>query len=171
MFTPIIIDVEASGFGKGSYPIEIGFITSEQVLGCSLIKPEDSWTNWDTSAEQVHGISRTLLAQKGKSIQEIAHWLNGLFHGETIYSDAWMNDMCWLGRLFEDAEVLQRFKLESLLSLLTEFEREAWAAEYQSVLAETKIIRHRASNDAKLIQMTYKRIKQKGLQKSSNTKR
>lgn len=160
MFTPIIIDIEASGFGKGSYPIEVGFITSTQQVGCTLIKPLESWTSWNIEAEKVHGIARSVLIKRGKPIVEVALWLNESFHGETIYSDAWLNDMCWLGRLFDEADVLQSFKLESLLSLLTEDEREKWAENYQEVLSETKLIRHRASTDAKLIQETYLRVKQ-----------
>lgn len=160
LFTPTIIDVEASGFGRGSYPIEVGFITSSNQVGCTLIKPEDSWSSWSTDAEKVHGIDRRILFEKGKPIVEVALWLNENLQGETIYSDAWMNDMCWLGRLFDEAEVAQAFKLESLLSLLTEHEREHWAETYQLILLETKLIRHRASTDAKLIQETFLRIKQ-----------
>lgn len=160
MFIPTIIDLEASGFGKGSYPIEVGFITSENELGCCLIKPVTSWVNWDKSAEKIHGIDRSILEQKGKQIDEVALWLNDTFKGQTIYTDAWMNDMCWLGLLYEEADISQNFKIESLLSLLTEEEREIWTTTYQSVLAQSKLIRHRASNDAKLIQKTYLKIKQ-----------
>tara|TARA_R110001592_G_C13159388_1_gene748791 strand:- start:1221 stop:1739 length:519 start_codon:yes stop_codon:yes gene_type:complete len=163
LFTPTIIDIEASGFGRGSYPIEVGFITSKQQLACTLIKPVENWSSWNVDAEKVHGIDRSILFIRGKPIVEVAHWLNMNLQGETIYSDAWMNDMCWLGRLFDEAEVVQTFKLESLLSLLTEDEREQWAENYQQVLSETKLIRHRASTDAKLIQETYLRIKQTAL--------
>ena len=99
MFIPTIIDIEASGFGKGSYPIEVGFITYDQQVGCTLIKPDENWSSWNTDAEKVHGIDRTILLEKGKPIVEVALWLNENLHGETLYSDAWLNDMCWLGRL------------------------------------------------------------------------
>ena len=71
-------------------------------------------------------------------------------------------------RLFEEAEVTQAVKLESLLSLLTEDEREQWAEMYQLVLSETKLIRHRASTDAKLIQETYIKLKQSAMVKNQN---
>jgi len=161
MVIPTIIDVEASGFGKGSYPIEVGFITADKQLRCSLIKPEPSWVSWCPEAEKIHGINRHILLTKGKPIRDIARWLNSCLEGQTVYSDAWLNDMCWLGRLFEEAEINQSFRLESLLSLLDEADRESWAAVYQSVLTETKLIRHRASTDAKLIQETYLKIKKK----------
>tara|TARA_R110001592_G_scaffold1911_1_gene11851 strand:- start:29282 stop:29806 length:525 start_codon:yes stop_codon:yes gene_type:complete len=168
LFTPIIIDIEASGFGRGSYPIEVGFITSDQQVACTLVKPEENWSAWNSEAEKVHGIDRSILLEKGKPIIEVALWLNEHLQGKIIYSDAWLNDMCWLGRLFEEAEVTQAFKLESLLSLLTEDEREQWAEMYQLVLSETKLIRHRASTDAKLIQETYIKLKQSAMVKNQN---
>ena len=159
MFIPTIIDIEASGFGKGSYPIEVGFITASQQISCSLIKPVESWSSWNYDAEKVHGINRELLMAKGKSIHEIARWLNELFKGQVIYSDAWMNDMCWLGCLYEEAEISQLFKLESILTLLSDEERESWSDTHEIIIGERNLIRHRASTDAKIIQETYLRIK------------
>ena len=137
MFIPTIIDVEASGFGKGSYPIEVGFITSNQQISCSLIKPIEAWSSWNNDVEKVHGIKRELLMTKGKSIHEIATWLNESFNGEVVYSDAWMNDMCWLGCLYDEAEIAQTFKLESILKLLSDDEREAWSQTHQIIINET----------------------------------
>lgn len=159
MFIPTIIDLEASGFGKGSYPIEVGFITANQDIACSLIQPAPSWTDWNTDAENIHGINRELIIAKGKTIYEIAIWLNNIFKDSVIYSDAWMNDMCWLGRLYDEAEISQMFKLESILTLLTDDEREAWSQTHQLVIKESQLIRHRASTDAKIIQETYIRLK------------
>jgi hypothetical protein len=44
---PAVLDVEASGFGAGSYPIEIGYIASDGTSYCTLIRPAPSWTHWD----------------------------------------------------------------------------------------------------------------------------
>lgn len=159
MFIPAVLDIEASGFGRGSYPIEVGYVNSDQVSGCSLIKPLESWTSWCQDAYKIHGIERDILFKAGKPVKEVALWLNEMLGGMTVYSDAWMNDMCWLGRLFDEAEVCQRFKLESILDLLTEDERDRWAAVYQFILEQTKLTRHRASNDARLIQQTFLAIK------------
>lgn len=163
LFIPTIIDVEASGFGRGSYPIEVGYITASNELGCRLIKPEENWLKWFPEAEVIHGIKREVLIQHGKPIKEVAIWLNEKLHGQVIYSDAWMNDMCWLGRLYDEADVTQCFRLESLLSLLSEPERDAWASTYELVISQSELVRHRASSDAKLIQETYIRIKNKNL--------
>ena len=66
------IDIEASGFGAGSYPIEVGFILPDGSSYCSLIIPEDDWKHWDSAAEKVHGITRELLFQHGRSSTEVA---------------------------------------------------------------------------------------------------
>ena len=66
MTLPVIIDIEASGFGRGSYPIEIGYYQPDGQSFCSLIRPDPAWTHWDDSAEQVHGIARPLLDIDGQ---------------------------------------------------------------------------------------------------------
>jgi hypothetical protein len=47
---PAIIDLEASGFGKGSYPIEVGFVLPEGAMYCTLIQPAPHWRHWDDKA-------------------------------------------------------------------------------------------------------------------------
>jgi len=158
-FKPCVIDIEASGFGRGSYPIEVGFVTQNQALGCCLIKPIDSWLHWDVEAERLHGIKRLLLIEKGKSLVWVAQWLNENLKGQTIYSDAWANDMSWIGKLFDEAEITQAFKIESILDLLNEEEKEQWTPLYHQILVESNGERHRASTDAVNIQQTYLRLK------------
>ena len=158
-FKPCVIDLEASGFGRGSYPIEVGFVTSNQALGCCLIKPIDQWTHWNEDAEALHGIGRSLLSEKGKEVLWVAQWLNENLRGITVYSDAWANDMCWMGKLFDEAEIPQAFRMESILNLLSEEEKECWTPLYHQVISETCTKRHRASTDAMNIQQTYIRLK------------
>ena len=43
---PLIIDVEASGFGPLSYPIEVGLALSAGEKYCSLILPAADWTHY-----------------------------------------------------------------------------------------------------------------------------
>ena len=42
---PAAVDVEASGFGAGSHPIEIGYVPTDGSSYCTLIRPEPSWTH------------------------------------------------------------------------------------------------------------------------------
>ena len=59
--TPIFVDVEASGFGSLSYPIEIGIALPDGNRYCTLIAPAPSWVHWDPKAEALHGLSRERL--------------------------------------------------------------------------------------------------------------
>ena len=76
MKRPTIIDIEASGFGKGSYPIEIGYANEHGQTWCSLITPDEDCVHWDAKAEQLHQISREILLQHGKPATMIAKHLN-----------------------------------------------------------------------------------------------
>ncbi len=154
---PFIIDVEASGFGIDSYPIEVGIVLEQDVKFCTLITPVDEWKHWDKSAEQIHGITRDCLFQYGKSVQKVALELNGLLKNKTIYSDGWVVDKPWLITLFQYAQVDMEFYVSPLEMLLSEQQMLIWDKTKQEVIEEEKLIRHRASSDAWVIQATFNR--------------
>lgn len=154
---PVIIDVEASGFGVGSYPIEIGVVLSDRTTHCYLIKPEPEWVHWDVKAESLHGISRELLMEKGLPIREVAECLNRILLGQTVYSDAWSYDSSWIGKLYDEAELMQGFKVEALRRILSEQQLSAWEPTRARVVEELALQRHRASSDAMLIQTVFER--------------
>ncbi|WP_374338875.1 hypothetical protein [Methyloversatilis sp.] len=155
---PVFLDVEASGFGGGSYPIEVGCVLDDLSTHCFLIRPMQGWTHWDRSAESVHGISRALLEERGRDAREVAHQLNDLLAGRTVYTDAWGQDMSWLGLLYEETGVLQRFRLNSLRELLDEVQAARWHEAKASIQASLQLVRHRASTDARLLQATFARV-------------
>ena len=159
---PPIIDLEASGFGRGSYPIEIGYALEDRVVHSCLVKPVLEWQHWSEEAEQIHGISRHLLQREGSSPREVALRLNDALRGKTLYSDAWSFDTSWLGRLFNEAELIQRFRLETINRLLTQEQMEAWHDTKKSLWSEMGIDRHRAANDVRVLQETYLRVTGKG---------
>ena len=152
---PIIIDVEASGLGRGSYPIEVGIANGSGETHCMLIKPLAEWQHWDHSAELMHGITRDILASYGHPVAEVARKLNALLGGETVYSDAWGNDSSWISQLFDAAEMSQHFRVQSLRDLLSEIQIESWHETKQHIVEENGMSRHRASADALLLQQTY----------------
>jgi hypothetical protein len=154
---PAVIDVEASGFGAGSYPIEVGMVLANGRSHCYLIRPAPTWTHWDPEAEAVHGIRRDILESRGAAVAEVARTLNQILRGQTVYSDAWGHDRSWLARLFEEAEVSQHFRLESLRSLLTDSQLERWQGTRERVIREVGQMRHRASVDALIVQQTFLR--------------
>lgn len=155
---PIIIDIEASGFGKGSYPIEVGLVLPDGTPHCFLISPDRNWTAWDPEAEELHGITRNTLTSYGRPIVDIAWRLNELLRGKTVYSDAWSYDMSWMGKLYDAAHMHQSFRIASLQELIDEEQMSAWAQTRDRVVSDLALRRHRASGDARILQETWRRL-------------
>lgn len=152
---PIIIDIEASGFGSHSYPIEIGVVKANGERYCALIKPEPDWVHWCESAQRIHGINRELLMVRGKNPTQVCHELNGFIQDDTAYSDAWTHDSPWLNCLFYAARVYPYFHLSPIELIATEEQLMLWDATKKQLGHQLNIQRHRASGDAFLIQQTY----------------
>ncbi len=156
---PAIIDIEASGFGGLSYPIEVGAVLRDGSKYCALIQPQPDWTHWDEGAEKVHRISRDILEEHGKPITEVAARLNEILRDQTAYSDGWVVDKTWLDRLFYAAGMRCEFSLSSLEMILSEPQMDIWHETKDRVLAELGQKRHRASFDALVVQQTYERTR------------
>ena len=154
---PIVIDVEASGFGKGSYPIEVGFSRAQGHAWCSLIRPEQEWVHWDATAAQVHCIERGMLFKSGKNVHSVAEHLNLALAGQTIYTDGWAHDYIWLARLFDAAERVPSFHLADFREIITPAQEALWHATKDQLIKELQLTRHRASNDARILQLTWLR--------------
>lgn len=154
---PIIIDVEASGFGAASYPIEVGVALDDDTKYCSLIVPAPAWDHWDSEAQKVHGIGRDILETHGKSPRQVAASLNELLDGKTLYSDGWVVDKPWLTTLFAEAQLRMSFSVSPLELILSERQMERWHETKDRILAEVTEDRHRASFDAWIVRETYKR--------------
>lgn len=162
---PAILDIEASGFGLGSYPIEIGFVLSDGSTWCSLVHPEPDWQHWDPEAATVHGIQRAQLVSHGRRPTDLCQLLNDRLRGLTVYSDAWAHDYTWLNRLYEAAGTSPRFKLDNLRALLDESDAAQWHEAKRRVALSAGLQRHRASADARLLQQTW--ISLKGLHQAA----
>jgi hypothetical protein len=154
---PAIIDIEASGFGAHSYPIEVGVAFTDGTKYCALILPQQDWTHWDQGAEKVHRISRDILETYGKPINEVAAKLNELLREQTAYSDGWVVDKTWLDRLFYAGGIPCEFSFSSLEMILSEPQMEIWHPTKDVILLELGDKRHRASFDAYVVQQTYER--------------
>jgi hypothetical protein len=155
---PAIMDIEASGFGRHSYPIEVGYVLADGSSFCTLIRPQPHWTHWDPEAERVHQIRRELLLQHGRSVTEVADLLNEQLRGHTLFSDGWAHDYAWLATLFEEAGRHPSFKLDTLHKLLPEQEARAWDEAKREVGESMSLPRHRASTDARVLQLTWLRL-------------
>jgi len=153
---PTVLDIEASGFGAHSYPIEVGFVLPDGGSWCSLIRPEPGWDHWDDAAQTVHGVSRTLLARHGRSASEVAGALNERLGGRIVYCDAWGHDYPWLAKLFDAAGRRPAFRLEHLHRLLDDRDAPRFAQFKQALAAEQGRLRHRASTDARVLQNAWR---------------
>ena len=81
---PIVLDIEASGFGAGSYPIEIGAVLRSGRSVSYLIRPEPEWSHWSLEGEATHGIRREQLEREGLPVRYVAKALNELLKGEVV---------------------------------------------------------------------------------------
>ncbi len=172
MTLPTLLDIEASGFGRGSYPIEIGLARADGSCCAFLVQPLDEWTHWDPKAELLHGISRARLQREGLPIVQVARWLNDeLSEIGVAYSDSWGYDNTWLSLLFHHAGMLPAFRLEALRILLSERQLGAWHRTRETLVKELGIRRHRAGEDARLLQLTYLRTREDGESADTSTSR
>ena len=154
-FIPSVLDIEASGFGSHSYPIEVGVVAADGSRYCRLIKPYQDWEFWDEAAESVHGITRDILLKNGRLGEHVCKELNRLYAHHTLYSDAWVVDYPWLRTLFEHANMEMQFRVSAIEMLLQETQLAQWATTKKHIEAQLQLQRHRASNDAEIIQQTY----------------
>jgi len=159
MQLPPILDIEASGFGRGSYPIEIGCVCADGTLFCGLVRPEPDWLHWDVAAEGLHGISRELLLKHGHAPRWMAEQLNRRLGGLTVYCDGWGLDYPWLSLLYDAAQMQPSFRLDDLRRLLNEDEALLWRRVTEAVRDRQQLTRHRASSDARVLQLALDEIK------------
>lgn len=153
---PTVIDIEASGFGAHSYPIEIGFVLPDGGSWCSLIRPAADWRHWDATAEAVHGLTRAMLERHGRSVGDVAAALNERLRGRVVYCDGWGHDYPWLARLFDAAGRQPAFRLEHMHRLLDDADAPRFAQIKHGLATEQGRLRHRASTDARVLQNAWR---------------
>ncbi|SIS59498.1 hypothetical protein [Neptunomonas antarctica] len=141
----ICIDIEASGMGSRSYPIEIAWKSA--LTGKSdafLINPDTgyNWTDWDPVANDIHGIDRDELVANGISVRDACRRLNRMLEGQAVTSDAYEFDYFWMQRLFESAMMKPAFVMQGIDKIL----EGAQLIQYRLV-AISQVRAHRAMND------------------------
>lgn len=157
MTVPIVIAFEASGFGRGSYPVEVGFSQRHGEGWCSLIRPEHDWNLWDEIAAGLHQIPREILVANGNPVRMVAEQLNAMLDGYTVYTDGWVHDYILMARLFEAAACSPNFRLADLREIISPQQESMWQATKIQVEDELNLERHRASNEARILQLTWLR--------------
>lgn len=162
MNVPAILDIEASGFGHGSYPVEVGYVLEDGGSRCMLVRPAPDWNHWSSAAERLHRIRRADLLEHGLPAAVVADDLNRELGGRTLYTDAWGHDYSWLAMLYDAAGRAPNFRLESLQALLTVSEIARWRRLKEQVALALGLPRHRACADARLLQATFGRLRAGG---------
>ncbi|MDO6711402.1 MULTISPECIES: hypothetical protein [Alteromonadaceae] len=133
----------------------MGVVTYLSQRYCRLIQPEADWHHWTQEAEDLHGISRDVLLQKGTAASQVCEDLNNLLRGQTVYSDGWVVDYPWLIKLFSAGKQHMKFKFSPLENILSEKQMELWHDTQENLVKSMDCRRHRASCDAELVQNVY----------------
>lgn len=151
------IDLEASGLGARSWPVEAGWAFVDGQGGSILIQPHESWLEsaWDAEAAALHGLSLERLRREGTPVREAACALNRALEGATVYSDAPDHDGAWLYRLFAAAGISQRFRIEDLADLLESLPEAGTRALYDKA-GQISPRTHRAAPDARHLLAVYR---------------
>ncbi|WP_240656895.1 exonuclease domain-containing protein [Neptunomonas marina] len=143
--TFICLDIEASGLGPRSYPIEIAWADSgSDEHDTFLINPNEveQWSDWDEKAQSIHNIPRESLVS-GLSVREACSRLNARLAGCTVICDALEFDYFWMRRLFDAARMNPAFKLAGLDAVLRPEQ-----LIYYRIVAKAEVRKHRALDDA-----------------------
>jgi len=100
-----IIDFEASGLGKASYPIEVAWGDGRHPATSFMLNPErmDDWTDWDPRSVEFHHIPREKLIKEGDDPKRISEIMVKELAGKTLYSDEPRYDNMWKDRLLRDS--------------------------------------------------------------------
>ncbi len=96
-----------------------------------------------------------MLKAYGKPVTEVADQLNEMLAGMILYSDGWAVDKPWLTTLFHAAGRPMEFSVSPLEMILTEKQMVVWHETKEKVVSKINLTRHRASNDAWVIQETF----------------
>ncbi len=151
----ILIDIEASSLSDTSYPIEIAWGESTKTIQAILIDPSDvpSWTDWNARAEDLHGISRSQLANEGVSPYVAYKTINNIFSRGMVFSDDPDFDYHWLeafnrlpGCNTSDWKVHDFFELRHILPDLQGVSRHSLSKAIKDVKSLLEN-RHRAAPD------------------------
>lgn len=159
-----LIDIEASGLGLDSYPVEIAILVDNKMFSW-LIAPEKSWQHWDTAAEGLHGISRQILISQGKAARFVADAINEVMVGANglLYSDAAEWDADWIRTLFGAVGAVPEFHILPVSDLLADAEFRHFQRKHEEIASSAKYRRHRAEHDIRIIHEALGTVLQAGM--------
>lgn len=150
------IDLEASGLGATSWPVEVGWAFEKGEAHAMLVRPDAAWlaSAWEASAEKLHRLSRADLERDGSQVREVCAAMNAALADCDVYSDSPDWDGFWLFRLFGAAGMKQAFAIHDYGRLV----RPLAGVREEALLARAARIaprRHRAAADAMHLRTLY----------------
>jgi hypothetical protein len=160
----VFLDFEASSLRKNGFPVEAGWVFEDGRSEGHLIRPAPGWSDWDSSAEAIHGLSRERLEREGTPHEQVARRMVEALSGHDLFASAPSWDGKWLSLLLRaaglprhtlrlrDTEVAQAESAAELLDPLFTPGKAAGAireiVDAVRVEAERTPPRHRAVDDA-----------------------
>jgi DNA polymerase III epsilon subunit-like protein len=122
----VVLDIEASGLGENSFPIEIAWQGPTVKPQSFLIRPDPQWDleSWDDRAEQLHGIPLQQALAEGVPARSIVEQLCRDCAGRTILSDGLAFDQAWLNQLYAASQWQGNIRLTDLFLWLGQCHRE-----------------------------------------------
>jgi len=168
------IDYEASSLSDRSYPIEVGVarvdLATRQLVESHgwLIKPYESWREWNPESEKIHGISRQDL-EAGQTPMLVADLLNMVLGSPyddipTVYCDSPAFDGQWNRTLFGVTPFRVQYHLDGVWTLIHSLlaqhasDEAAYVLRPQISAILARPNPHRAKDDAELLASSFLEI-------------
>jgi len=155
----VFLDFEASSLRKNGFPVEVGWVFEDGASEGHLIRPAPGWTDWNPSAEAIHGLTRERLEREGTPHDAVARRMVEALAAHDLYASAPSWDGKWLSLLLRssgfprhilrlrDTEIAQQESITAILG-------PAAAREAPRIMAavrgegEARPVAHRAVDDA-----------------------
>ncbi|MGF1764300.1 hypothetical protein [Aliivibrio kagoshimensis] len=149
------LEFESSGLTTCSYPIEVGYASSDGESYSLLIDPRRSgadWNRWDDEfADQKHSISLADLYSSGYPAIQVCQKLNqALCDSKCVFCSSQWN-LLWLAKLYQAARMRPTYQVVEINQWLKENEG-IDPKIFHRVLNESGNMKFRAEHDAIQIQ-------------------
>lgn len=162
---PMFVDLEASGLGPASYPIEVAWSNPAGEIEEHLIDPPEEWLTdleWDPNAERIHGIPLRKLTTEGEPIEQVCEAFVRATARQPLYSDAPSHDGRWLRQMLEfggfgNHMLDVRDAIELFQPKISGAHLRMDAAKLQARV-DLGLRHHRAGDDVRALLEAYKRV-------------
>lgn len=114
--------IEASGYTEESYPVALSWTLHTGEYKSVFIRPEDNWTEWDTTLERFESKNRQDLLETGESALDVIRELDLDVEQGIIYVEDVEMMKLWLGRLFEAFDKEIPFDIRPIFDIIPDLD-------------------------------------------------